>query len=40
MLVELREDRYTPAAGLREAHNVCDQHPDIGIGPKWKPATS
>jgi starvation-inducible DNA-binding protein len=29
MLAELREDNKTLAAGLREAHNVCDEHRDI-----------
>jgi len=29
MLAELREDNKTLASGLREAHNVCDEHRDI-----------
>src|SRR3954468_24908041 len=29
MLAELREDNKTLAAGLREAHDVCDEHHDI-----------
>ena len=29
MLAELREDNQTLAAGLRDAHNVCDMHRDI-----------
>ncbi len=29
MLAELREDNKTLAAGLREAHEVCDGHRDI-----------
>ncbi|MGA2551750.1 MAG: DNA starvation/stationary phase protection protein [Burkholderiaceae bacterium] len=29
MLAELREDNKTLAAGLREAHDVCDDHRDI-----------
>jgi starvation-inducible DNA-binding protein len=30
MLAELREDNKTLAATLREAHNVCDEHRDVG----------
>jgi starvation-inducible DNA-binding protein len=30
MLAELREDNKTFAAHLREAHNVCDEHRDVG----------
>jgi starvation-inducible DNA-binding protein len=30
MLAELREDNKTLVARLREAHNVCDAHTDIG----------
>jgi starvation-inducible DNA-binding protein len=30
MLAELREDNKTLAHSLREAHNVCDEHRDIG----------
>jgi starvation-inducible DNA-binding protein len=30
MLAELREDNKTLAGRLREAHNVCDEHRDIG----------
>ena len=29
MLAEVREDNKTLAAGLREAHNVCEEHRDI-----------
>lgn len=29
MLAELRDDNKTLAAGLREAHDVCDEHRDI-----------
>jgi starvation-inducible DNA-binding protein len=29
MLAELREDNQSLAAGLREAHNVCEEHRDI-----------
>jgi starvation-inducible DNA-binding protein len=29
MLAELRDDNKTLAAGLREAHGVCDEHRDI-----------
>src|SRR3984893_15167207 len=29
MLAELADDNRTMAAGLREAHNVCDEHRDI-----------
>ena len=30
MLAELREDNKTLAARLREVHNVCEEHRDIG----------
>jgi len=30
MLAELREDNKTLAANLREAHDVCDEHSDLG----------
>ena len=30
MLAELREDNQTLAARLREAHDVCDDHHDVG----------
>jgi starvation-inducible DNA-binding protein len=29
MLAELADDNKTLAAGLREAHNVCDEHRDV-----------
>ncbi len=29
MLAELRDDNYTLAARLREAHELCDRHHDI-----------
>src|SRR5437660_9929775 len=29
MIAELAEDNQTPAARLREAHNVCDEHRDV-----------
>ena len=29
MLAEVREDNKALAAGLREAHNVCEEHRDI-----------
>ena len=30
MLAELADDNKTLAARLREAHNVCDEHRDVG----------
>ena len=30
MLAELREDNQALASRLREAHNVCDEHSDVG----------
>ena len=30
MLAELREDNQALTSRLREAHNVCDEHRDVG----------
>ena len=30
MLAELRDDNKALAAGMREVHNVCDEHRDVG----------